>query len=274
MIVGSESQTGGKTSEDLSQIKDLQPTCTPGARVISTGMRSWRFEIPAGPRGGYRLAQLDNYGSRPRRNFPLRAPMRIELEARVSHPTIPGTWGFGLWNNPFGMAILRGVELLRLPALPEAAWFFFAAPPNYLSLRDDLPAQGWLAATFRSSGHSGLLLPLGAVALPLLVFPQGARALRRLARRFVLQSASALPVDPTSWRRYALAWDQDGVCFSVDGEIYLEGAVSPSGPLGLVLWLDNQFAAFPPDGRLRFGTLPNPEPAWMELRDFSIEPGV
>jgi hypothetical protein len=40
--------------------------------------------------------------------------------------------------------------------------------------------------------------------------------------------------------------------------------------LGFVLWVDNQYAAFPPDGRIRFGSLENPEPAWIEVRNLSI----
>jgi hypothetical protein len=62
------------------------------------------------------------------------------------------------------MAILKGTEMLRLPALPNTAWFFFASPPNYLSLRDDLPAQGALAAVFRSPRLPASLLVLGAAS--------------------------------------------------------------------------------------------------------------
>ena len=47
--------------------------------------------------------------------------------------------------------------------------------------------------------------------------------------------------------------------------------ISPNGPLSLVIWVDNQYAALPPRGRLRYGTLPNPEPAWLEIRELSIQ---
>jgi len=50
----------------------------------------------------------------------------------------------------------------------------------------------------------------------------------------------------------------------------LETEIAPPGPLGLVLWVDNQYAALPPDGRLRYGTLPNPEAAWVELEELEI----
>ena len=46
--------------------------------------------------------------------------------------------------------------------------------------------------------------------------------------------------------------------------------IAPHGRLSLVIWIDNQYAALPPVGRLRYGTLPNPAPAWMEIRDFEM----
>jgi hypothetical protein len=105
------------------------------------------------------------------------------LYRRASQALSLGLWGMELWNDPFGMAILSGAEELRLPALPNAAWFFFASPPNYLSLRDDLPAQGGLAATFSAPNlPPPLLLPAG-LALPLLALRPTTRWLRRLARR-------------------------------------------------------------------------------------------
>jgi hypothetical protein len=50
----------------------------------------------------------------------------------------------------------------------------------------------------------------------------------------------------------------------------LQTDISPSGPLSLVIWIDNQYAALPPNARLRYGTLPNPEPAWMEIKELSL----
>jgi hypothetical protein len=230
------------------------------------------LEIPAGPAGQYRLSQLDDYRGSRRGDFLWRPPLRLALQARACAATIPGTWGFGLWNDPFGMGILSGTDLLRLPVLPNAAWFFFASPPNYLSLRDDLPAQGALAATFRSPQWPGALSLLAAPALPLLALPPLARLLRRLAGRVVQQDAALLSSYRTERHRYEIAWREDGVRFWVDGVLVLQTAISPRGPLGVVLWVDNQYAAFPSSGRLRYGTLTNPEPVWVEIRDFVLEP--
>jgi hypothetical protein len=46
--------------------------------------------------------------------------------------------------------------------------------------------------------------------------------------------------------------------------------VSPRPPLGLVIWIDNQYAAFTPNGRIGFGVLENPEPAWLELKEIEV----
>jgi hypothetical protein len=75
----------------------------------------------------------------------------------------------------------------------------------------------------------------------------------------------------TEWHLYGMEWTSTKVRFSQDGMSILETGISPSGPLSLVIWVDNQFAALPPQGRLRYGTLPNLEPAWMELRELSID---
>jgi hypothetical protein len=53
--------------------------------------------------------------------------------------------------------------------------------------------------------------------------------------------------------------------FAVDGRSVFQTALAPRGRLGLVIWIDNQFAAFGPDGKLRAGVLAQPEPAWLEI---------
>jgi len=162
------------------------------------------------------------------------------------------------------------VDALHLPTLPNAAWFFFASPPNALSLRDDLPGQGWLAATFRSARLPVLGLALGALGLPLLVIPPARGWLRHLGQRLVHQDAVDLSLDPTDWHTYGLDWLPEQVRFRVDGSLAFETPVSPPGPLGLVLWVDNQYAALPAAGRAGWGTLSNPHPAWVEIADLTV----
>jgi hypothetical protein len=247
----------------------LRPRMTPGSQVTTLASGGWRLEIPAGTAGHYRLAQLDDYFELPRRALLWRPPISLSLRARASQKTIPGTWGFGLWNDPFTLSLGFG-GARRIPALPNAAWFFFASPPNYLSLRDDLPAQGGLAAVFQSLHFPAAFMALGTVGLPLLALPPAGRLFRRMGRRVVYQDATGLPVDPIEWHMYQFNWDLDLVTFRLDGHVVLETHVTPVGPLGLVIWVDNQYAAWPPSGRLSIGTLANNQPAWIEIEELTI----
>ena len=250
--------------------KPLRISTSAGGEAVELAARNWRLSIPAGPVGEYRLAQIDDYAGLARKQFLWEHPVRISLTARASSQSIPGTWGFGLWNDPFSLSLGLGGGTRRLPALPNAAWFFFASPPNYLSLRDDLPAQGALAATFRSSPVPALLLGLGAPALPFLAWPPAARLFRRLGRKLIGQDAVSLSTDATEWHTYTIDWQLNQVIFQIDSQTVLETNISPRPPLGLVLWIDNQYAALPPDGRLTYGNLANEEPAWIEIENLSI----
>jgi hypothetical protein len=60
--------------------------------------------------------------------------------------------------------------------------------------------------------------------------------------------------------------------FSVDGEPVLEDAPSPRGPLGFVMWLDNQAMVVTPQGRVGWGLLDVPGREWMEVDRLAIEP--
>jgi hypothetical protein len=250
-------------------VPDLDARTTSGAEVVSSAFNQWRLCIPAGPGRGYRLAQLDDYSALPRARFHWHPPVSLELHARVSAAELPGTWGFGLWNDPFTASLGLAGTARRLPALPEAAWFFYASPPNYLALHDTHPAQGLLAATFASRRIPAPLLVVALPALPLLAWPLTARWLRRMARRFIAEDALRLDFDPTQWHSYRLDWHTNEVGFAVDGALCFSTPITPRGPLGLVLWIDNQYAAFPPDGRLRFGTLTNAL-LWLDLASIDL----
>lgn len=249
----------------------LIPRHSPGARVeeISRG-EAYRLSIPAGPANKYRLAQLDDYAQNQRGRFPWRAPLRLSLSARTSSESIPGTWGFGLWNDPFGLSFGFGGNPWRLPALPNAAWFFGASKENYLSFREaerDDPAptaNGFIAQTVRAPSFHPLLIPAG------LALPFSRKATRRLLGRVIGEDGIALSVDATQWHRYSLEWREERVAFEVDNVRVLESPASPNPPLGLVIWIDNQYAAFTPEGKIGFGVLENPEPAWLEIKDIGL----
>jgi hypothetical protein len=240
---------------------------TSSARVTQLAKNSWHLEIPAGNAHHYRLAQLDDHTMGARNSFRWRPPFTLSLQVRVSSEVLPGTWGFGCWNDPF--SFLMGYEglKLRLPALPEAAWFFHASPHNYLSVRDDLPASGFLAATFSSSRIPPALVTLASPLLALTLIPGAAQWIRKLLRRMVRQDSAQIQTQETEWHLYRLNWQADVVIFSLDEVEIFKTSISPHGPLSLVIWIDNQFAALPPTDHLKYGYLPNPQPAWLEIKD-------
>lgn len=246
---------------------------SPGAEVKpGTRQGHWTLKIPASSQANYRLAQLDNYTLKPRQDFPHHSPLEIRLRSRVSSPEIPGTWGFGLWNDPFSLSLGLGGGTRHFPVLPNAAWFFFASPQSYLSFQDNLPAKGFMAQTFRASKLPVPLLALAAPAFPLLLWPKLARNLRPTFRHLIAEDSFVWGVDVTQWHSYTLNWEKDKVDFKIDDKIFAT-TISPQLPLGLVIWIDNQYAAFRPNGKLTYGTLKNLQPAWLEIEDLSLEKG-
>jgi hypothetical protein len=228
----------------------------------------WRLGIGAGDAASYRDAQLDDYSGLRRSGFPHRpstthrTTFSLSLCARTSTLSAAGTWGFGLWNDPFGLSLGFGGNPFRLPALPNAAWFFYASPQNYLSFTDK-PAQGFLAQTFRSPMFHPLLIPAG------LALPFSRKTTRKLLSRVIDEDSSALSVDTTQWHRYRLEWGAERVAWDVDEARVFESPVSPNPSLGLIIWIDNQYAAFTPEGRLAAGVLESGE-EWLEVEEIVI----
>jgi len=249
---------------------ELKPYKATGGCIEEISPGTWRLSIPSGPCGEYRWAQLDNYRHLPRKKFAYNPPLNLALKARVSTPDLQGTWGFGFWNDPLSASIGLGGMARRLPALPNTAWFFHASAPNYLTFRDHHPAQGFLTATFASPLIPSLLLGFGIPFLPFLAWRVSARLFRKLIRILVQEDAVNLVIDPTEWHQYRMEWLVDKVVFLIDGIKYISTPIVPRGRLGLVIWIDNQFAAFPPDGRFRFGTLNTIESSWLEVGGIEI----
>jgi hypothetical protein len=237
----------------------------------------WRLGIGAGDASSYRDAQLDDYSGLRRSRFP-HWNLRLSLSARTSTPSAAGTWGFGLWNDPFGLSLGFGGNPFRLPALPNAAWFFYASPQNYLSFKGGLDmgekstrptrppvANGFMAQTFRSPKFHPLLIPAG-LTLP---FSPLREVTRKFLGKVIDEDSSALDVDTTQWHRYSLEWSPQRVAWDVDEVRVFESPVSPNPPLGLIVWIDNQYAAFTPEGKLAAGVLESGE-EWLEVRDVEV----
>ncbi len=265
----------------------LIPRHTPNARVekISEDSSQYRLFIPSGFSDSYRLAQLDDYTKISRGRFPHREPVGLTLLARTSSNSIPGTWGFGLWNDPFGLSIGFGGNPWRLPTLPNTAWFFGASEENYLSFASGLDTgetsarptrppvfNGFIAQTFRAPRFHPLLIPAG------MALPFSRKITRRLLGRVIEEDGIKLSsgeqlLATTDWHSYSLHWRPEQVSFEVDSTPVFESSVSPNPPLGLVIWIDNQFAAFTPEGKIGFGVLANPEPAWLEVKQIEMVAG-
>lgn len=241
-----------------------------GGRVESPGSDTWRLVMTPNAQDHYCGAQLDDYMELNRRKFPWEPPVTLDLHVRVSAADLPGTWGFGLWNDPFSIGMGSGGLALRIPALPNTAWFFYASDQNYLSFRDDLPASGLLASTFQSPRIPTSLLLLGAPFVPLLLVKSAARLLRKAVRTPVRQSARRARIDVTQWHHYHLEWRRKYVAAWIDNKPVLETRVSPQGPLGLVFWIDNQYASFPSTGKLSVGTLHITETSWLEMAGVTV----
>jgi len=298
------------------------PRHTQDARVeeISNEPDHYLLSIPVREAGKYRLAQLDDYAHLKRKNFPLHPSSSLLLSARTSSESIPGTWGFGFWNDPFGLALGFGGNPTRFPTLPNAAWFFGASQESYLSFRNpraarserfsaseddtapvgrnrdaqispetyasstgfaeyaqpfaqrEVAANGFIAQAFRSPKFDLRMIPAG------LAFPFSRRTTRGLLGKVIDEDGINLgrdgrlpiPTEVTDWHRYRIDWRENRVSFTVDDELVLETSVSPHPPLGLVIWIDNQYAAFTPEGKIGFGVLANPEPTWLEIKEIEI----
>lgn len=258
----------------------------PGWRQQMTGAGRWavsgdglRLRNDGAEAGQYTNAQIDDYQHLPRRSFPWRPPLRLILRARFSHPSIEqtddpaqalsGTAGFGFWNDPFGM----GGQ--RTPALPQALWFFYAAPPSDLKLDLNTAGWGWKAAAIDTRRWQfAALAPTIPLAAPLMRVNPLYRLLWPIGQRAIGVAERSVPHSMADWHIYSIDWSVDSVLFAVDGQTLLRTAHAPGGPLGLVIWLDNQYMQVTPGGRFAWGTVGKAESQWLEVAWISAEQGV
>ncbi len=216
---------------------------------------------------GYADAQLDDYSGRKRRRYPHWPGTTLSLTAHFSAPgaNLCGTAGFGFWNAPFGD------PTVPTPALPQAAWFFFASPPNNLPLAADGPGRGWFAATLDATTWLAWgMVPLAPFVLLLNQFRATRQGLWPHVQRALGIRYQPLDVDMTAWHLYNLVWERGRALFAVDEKVVLETDCAPRGPLGFVAWIDNQYMIVTPRGRVGWGTIPTTEPQWLAIRDLHI----
>ena len=216
----------------------------------------------------YTNAQIDDYRTLPRPDFPWRPPLRLSVRARFSHNSgqLTGTAGFGFWNDPLRMTGLR-----RL-ALPQALWFFYAGADADMRLTLDQPGWGWKASVIDTlTGRFLANAPLFALASPLLRAPRLYRRLWPSVQKAAGIAERLLPAAMENWHVYTIDWQRARVRFYLNGGLLLESTRSPAGPLGLVIWMDNQFLQFAPWGHFRWGLAPKEEVQWLEIDWLAVE---
>lgn len=243
-----------------------------GGALLST-VNGLRLQNDVTTTGRYTNAQLDDYQGLTRRGFPWHPPLTLSLRARFSHEAaqLRGTAGFGFWNDPFGMTGARW------PTLPRAIWFFFSAPPSNMQLAQGVPGPGWKAATIDAWRWPFFLLaPTAPVAMPLMRTAALYRWLWPIGQRAIGVHERLLDLPLTQWHTYQLTWGINSVDFVVDGMTVLTADQSPGGPLGLVIWKDNQALALTPATLPRHALVACAEVQWLEIADLQItaESGV
>jgi hypothetical protein len=224
-------------------------------------------------RSQYTNAQIDDYQGLPRHRLPWRPPLKLTVRARFSHASgdgakpLSGTAGFGFWNDPFLMTETR------IPTLPRALWFFYGSPDSDMKMDLNVPGHGWKAATIDALRPVAFLLaPLALPAVLLMNLRPLYRALWPPLQGALNVRESATNAPMTQWHTYVINWDLGHATFSIDGRPVLENAPSPRGPLGFVMWLDNQYMIVKPWGRFGWGLLEAPGCQWLEVDRLLIEP--
>lgn len=216
----------------------------------------------------YTNAQIDDYRGLSRADLLWRPPLRLTVRARFSHNSgrLTGTAGFGFWNDPLRMTGLR-----RL-ALPQALWFFYGGPDADMRMALDQPGWGWKASVIDTRTRRFLWrAPLLALASPLMRVPHLYRRLWPSGQRAAGIAERLLPAAMQDWHIYTIDWQRDRVRFFLNGGLLLESTHAPAGPLGLVVWLDNQFLQIAPWGNFRWGLVAKEEAQWLEIDWLAVE---
>jgi len=199
----------------------------------------------------YSNAQLDDYPKISRAEFPNRPPLRLRLRARFHFQgeQPKGTAGFGFWNDPFLMTEPRPATL------PKALWFFYSSKESKLALAQGIANHGWKMAAMDAWRPAFLaLIPTLPLSLPLMWLPWFQKKLWPIAQRAMRCHEKEISHDLKSWHDYELVWGEQQSEFWIDQELQFS-VPSPKGPLGLVIWMDNQYMQIDPRAVMKHGNL-------------------
>lgn len=250
------------------RLEDLLPL-EYGTGHVSRSGSSAQLSIADG--AGYSNAQLDDYGRSPRSAFAWQPPLRMRLRARSNLANPAGTLGFGFWNDPFSFALGQPGARLKLPASPQALWFFYASEHSQLGFSQGVPGNGWKAMSLTTPHLPAVLLAPAALAgLALSRIPVVRRPVMDLALRQARADEALLEAALDRWATYEILWGERKVEFRVDDDVVLTGERPPRGPLGFVVWIDNQFALASRDRGLRFGVVQPESAQELEIAKVAI----
>lgn len=217
----------------------------------------------------YTNAQITDYDYQTFR-FRWQPPLRMTLRARASSSgaDLRGTAGFGFWNHPFSPDVRR-------VRLPQAIWFFFGSPPNYMQLAQGIDGSGWKAATIDAGrGNALMLTPLALPALLLMQVPTLYRLLYPPIQRAL--AIGEVRLDDTllsAWHTYTIDWLPQRAVFRVDDQVVLDTPFAPRGACGFCAWIDNQYAIVTPQGRFGGGIISLEQPQSLLLQNIDIQAG-
>jgi hypothetical protein len=191
--------------------------------------------------------------------------MRIKARFALIDGEQVGTAGFGFWNAPFGD------PTIGWPSLPKSAWFFYASEPNNLPLSLTSPGRGWFASTLDATDISALAL---APLAPIFVAMNNIDAIRKILwpilRKKLKISFAHIRIDRKDWHSYQIDWLPSICVFRIDEKTVLETDTSPSGPMGFVTWIDNQYLIATPAGRVGWGTIPIHQMQSLEIDHIAL----
>lgn len=236
-----------------------------GRGTVTSTADGLRLTNPAASEG-YHNAQIADYDGR--FDFLWKPPLHLSVTAWASSAggDLHGTAGFGFWNHPFSPDTRR----LRLP---QAIWFFFAAPPSDMRLAYGVAGHGWKAATIDAARWRAVaLVPLALPAALLMRFPALYARLFPPIQRALRIDETPLDLSLLAQRHvYTIDWRRGGATFAVDGAVVQESPYAPRGAAGFVAWIDNQYAVVTPQGKFGFGITPIPRDQSLVLESVVIE---
>jgi hypothetical protein len=254
-----------KTTQDT-----LSPLLIGGGTVETIDPGHLRLSLPQ-ENSAYCDAQLDDYHALPRRLFRWRPPLSFHIQARASHQWPVGTLGFGFWNDPFTLSFGQGGAARRIPAPPQALWYFYGSQENELPLNPGKAKNGWKASSLNFPQlHPLVVAPTASIALILLRLGLLREAIIQRAIRSAKAVEADLKMSLTDWHDYAIEWKDDSADFYVDDTHVLSANNPPRGPLGFVVWIDNQFAVVSIERGVYFGITPTEKEQWLEIKDLEI----